>query len=71
MQHFKKTKIRCRLEFACSILSRPDPENLTDAMWFSDEAHFHLNNAIIKHIFRFLVSAKTNFDVESLLTVRK
>lgn len=35
MQHFKKTKIRCRLEFACSILSRPDPENLTDAIYGS------------------------------------
>lgn len=34
MQHLKETNIRSRLEFAHWILSRPDSENLTDAIWF-------------------------------------
>ena len=64
MQHLKETDIRSRLEFAHWILSRPDSENLTDAIWFSDEAHFHLNNVVNKQNFRFWGSAKPNFYVE-------
>lgn len=66
MQHLKETDIISRLEFAHWILSRPDSENLTDAKWFSDEAHFHFNNVVNKQNFRFWGSENPIFMWKNL-----
>lgn len=63
MQHLKETDIRSRLDFGHWILSRPDSENLTDSIRFSDEAYFHRNNVVNKQ--------KPNFYVEKPLNCEK
>lgn len=65
MQHLKETDISSRMEFAAWMKSQPN--NFADTIWFSDEAHFYLNNAVNKQNCRFWGSEKPNFYLEKPL----
>ena len=69
MQHLKDTDIESRMEFCRWMLLQDD--NIVNNMWFSDEAHFHLDGAVNKQNMRFWGTAKPEFHAEKPLHSEK
>ena len=64
MQHFKDSDIEIRLHFAHWM---KENDQIADVIWFSDEAHFHLNAHVNKRICRFWGSEKPDLYLEKPL----
>lgn len=65
MQHLKQSDIDSRLDFAHWVLEKS--ASFPGCIWFSDEAHFYLNNAVNKQNFRFWGTDKPNMYAEKPL----
>ena len=64
MQHLKDSDIESRLHFAHWM---KENDQIADFIWFSDEAHFHLNAQVNKRNCRFGGSEKPDLYLEKPL----
>lgn len=64
MQHLKDSDISSRLQFANWMKEHSE---ITDVIWFSDEAHFYLNEQVNKRNCRYWGSEKRNIYIEKPL----
>ena len=64
MQHLKYSDIESRLHFAHRM---KENDQIANVIWFSDEAHFHLNAQVNKRNCRFWGSEKPDLYLEKPL----
>ena len=65
MQHLKQSDAESRLSFARRMITNND---IADKIWFSDEAHFHLNAEVNKKNVRYWGIEKPNYYLEKPLS---
>ena len=68
MQHLKQSDVESRLSFARRMITNND---IADKIWFSDEAHFHLNAEVNKKNVRYWRTEKPNYYLEKPLHSEK